>query len=60
IYLFAFVAKSSDCYYYCLDNFFENLSIFNLLGLALILAGIALAISNQKAIKTKVISNNDS
>jgi drug/metabolite transporter (DMT)-like permease len=34
--------------------FSENLSIFNLLGLALILGGIYLAISNQGSIKSSV------
>jgi drug/metabolite transporter (DMT)-like permease len=34
--------------------FSENLSIFNLLGLLLILGGIYLAISNQESVKSKV------
>ncbi|MEH2046637.1 DMT family transporter [Nostoc sp.] len=34
--------------------FSENLSLFNLLGLALILAGISLAISNKESVQSKV------
>jgi drug/metabolite transporter (DMT)-like permease len=34
--------------------FSENLSVFNLLGLVLILGGIYLAISNQESVKSKV------